>query len=469
MRKLPPSLTIEYSKFIEQYGIPLTKRHFFLKWLRFYKDFCHKYNLPPLHEESLTSFIEKLREKNQAEGLRKQARNAVELFWDMWGNRELAPQEKIPTNNKSLPSTSGLTHNKVKTYSQAVSNSRNFNNVTFSPVAVEGNTIKTSNVNDWSGVYSALENTIKLRHYSPKTLKSYTTWTRKFQTFLENKNPDLIEVEDVKSFLTFLAVKQRVSASSQNLAFNSLLFLFRNVFDKEFGKVDGIVRAKKKPYIPVVLSRREIEKVLDVLSDPYKLIIKLMYGCGLRISECLSLRVQNFNFDMMILTIHDGKGKKDRTVPIPETLLKELLDQLDFVIRLHSEDCESGYSGVFLVNQLEKKYKNAAKELVWQWFFPAKNLTFIPKLKQYRRYRIHDTVLQKALRNAVRKANIPKRVTAHTFRHSFASHLLQANYDIRTIQELMGHSDIRTTMIYTHTVKSTTKKEAQSPLDFDVN
>jgi integron integrase len=319
---------------------------------------------------------------------------------------------------------------------------------------------------DWSDIFNELRNCIKLRHYSPRTLKTYTSWTRKFQTFLKSKNPQLIEVQDVKDFLTWLAVDQGVSAASQNLAFNALLFLFRNVFKQEFGKIDGIVRAKRKPYIPVVLSRQEVDRVIGFMKDPHKLIITLMYGCGLRISECLSLRVQNFNFDMKILTIHDGKGKKDRTIPIPETLMDQLQEQLEKVIQLHNQDCLTEFDGVFLYGQLEKKYKNAAKELIWQWFFPARGLTGIPDTKEHRRYHIHETSLQKALRKAVKKAMIPKRVTSHTFRHSFASHLLQANYDIRTIQQLLGHSDVRTTMIYTHTVKSVTIKEVKSPLDF---
>jgi len=180
----------------------------------------------------------------------------------------------------------------------------------------------------------------------------------------------------------------------------------------------------------------------------------------------LPLCIQNFNFDIGIRTVHDGKGKKDRAVPLPETIIPDLKTHLESVIELHQKDLDSGYAGTFLIGILEKKYKNAAKELVWQWFLPAITLTHIPETKEYRRYHLHHTQVQKAIKQAVNKAKIPKRASANTFRHSYASHLLQANYDIRTIQELLGHSDVRTTMIYTHTIKSRTIKDAKSPLDF---
>ncbi len=171
------------------------------------------------------------------------------------------------------------------------------------------------------------------------------------------------------------------------------------------------------------------------------------------------------DFDHNLITIHDGKGKKDRTVPIPETVRGELERQISHVVDVHEDDLKEGFSGVFMPNRLEVKYKNAPRELTWQWFFPAKELTFVADSNEYRRYHLHETHVQKAIKRAVRESKIIKRATAHTFRHSFASHLLQANYDIRTIQELLGHSDVRTTMIYTHTVKSKTLKEIKSPLD----
>ncbi len=472
MINLPTAIIYEYSTFLEEKGVRHEEHRSYLKWLRFYYDFCHKYSLGQLEKLSLSAFIQKLKDKKQSEILLKQAQHAVSLFYEL----KLSVEKSIKCESvaKNIPKIepihspdSGIHSKEIVSYQEGFVADRNIFQTNESIRDVLPKTTGEKHTGaDWSAVFAELGNTIKLRHYSPKTLKSYIIWTRKFQTYLKSKDPSTLTVENVKQFLTWLAVDEGVSASSQNLAFSALLFLFRNVFGKEFGTMDGVVRAKKRPYIPVVLSRREVYSIFECMRNPHKLIIKLMYGCGLRISECLSLRVQNFNFDMMILTIHDGKGKKDRTVPLPETLADELRSQLKMIIELHEKDRQAEYDGVFLFGLLEKKYKNAAKELVWQWFFPTKDLTFISESNQYRRYHIHETSLQKALRAAVKTAKIPKRVTSHTFRHSFASHLLQANYDIRTIQELMGHSDIRTTMIYTHTVKSITKKEAKSPLDF---
>jgi integron integrase len=318
----------------------------------------------------------------------------------------------------------------------------------------------------WETVTQRLTEEIKTRHYSAKTLQAYTRWAAQFRSFTGAKTPAAVSAAEVKAYLTYLAVKCKVSASTQNQAFNALLFLFRHVLQKEFGDHRDIPRARRTKYIPVVLSRQEVDAVLKQLSPPYDLVVKLLYGCGLRLFECLKLRVQDFNFDAGILTIHDGKGRKGRTVPLPQSILPALQVQLEQVKTLHEQDLAAGYAGVFLEGLLEKKYPSAPKDLVWQWFFPAKTLTLVPPRGEYRRYHLHESHGQKALRVAVRQAKLLKRVSAHTFRHSFASHLLQANYDIRTIQELLGHSDVRTTMIYTHTIQSRTVKEAKSPLDF---
>jgi integrase len=194
-------------------------------------------------------------------------------------------------------------------------------------------------------------------------------------------------------------------------------------------------------------------------------VVLLLYGCGLRLAECVNLRIHCFNLDAMLLTVHDGKGQKDRTVPLPARALTEIRQQMDNVRRLHSQDMAEDYAGVFLPRQLDKKYKNAAREFIWQWFFPAPNLTFLSGPREMRRYHLHESHVQGAVKAAAARAGIPKRVSPHTFRHTFASHLLLADYDLQTIQRLLGHTDIKTTMIYLQTVPTLTLKEAKSPLD----
>ena len=433
MKPLNPQLKTLFEALLLKRGIPLKIRFHYEKWLRYYLDFCQKYHYDRSKRETIQHFIEKLKEKRQSEQQQKQALHAISLYQEILSNERAKIKAK---------------KSKTKAYSTKKRHLR-----------------KTGA--DWTSIYSDLGNEIKLRHYSPKTLAAYRGWARQLQGFTRSKDPKNLSQRDVKDFLTHLAVERKVSASSQNQAFNALLFLFRHVLKKNFDDLKDVPRAKRKPYIPVVLSRAEVDAVIGRLRYPYGLIAKLLYGCGLRLSECVNLRVQDINFDAGIVTVHDGKGKKDRTVPLPQTILPELKKHLNFVIELHQKDLKSGYDGAFLPGSLEKKYKNGPKELVWQWFFPAKILTHVPETGETRRYHLHHTHVQKAIKGAVGRAKIPKRASCHTFRHSFASHLLQANYDIRTIQELLGHSDVRTTMIYTHTIRSQTIKDAKSPLDFD--
>ena len=431
MRPLPQHIKTSYAKVMTENDVPVYNQNFYFKWLCFYFDFCKKYHHDLDHPDSLQPFISKLREKNQSRPKQKQAYHAVRLYYDFKNILSLeSPYKKHFFHRDDIPD-------------------------------VDKKTLS------WPGVYKDLDTAIKIRHYSPRTFKTYAGWIRQFEKFLHDKTPHLLTIDDVKSFLTHLAVERKVSASTQNQAFNSLLFLFRHIIKKEFQGLSDVVRAKRRRYIPVVLSRAEIDWVLEHLAYPYDLVVKLLYGCGLRLFECLQLRINHLNFDTMILTVHDGKGQKDRTVPIPHAITDDLEKHIDRVYHLHQKDIASGFDGTFLFSAFEKKYPGASREFIWQWLFPAKSLTIVAETNQRRRYHLHPSHVQKAIKRAGYRARLTKRATAHTFRHSFASHLLQANYDIRTIQELLGHSDVRTTMIYTHTIKCQTIKETKSPLDLN--
>jgi len=443
MEQIPQEFLIRFESRLRKNQILPQEYSYYKKWLRYYIDFCSKYGHAPKSSHSLPLFINKLKEKRQARSQQKQAYNAILIYYDMFDISLHRDQERLP-GQKGAGALDGVKEEASE-----------FLSLDATPVQDE-----------WRTVYSKLSDEIRVRHYSPKTLKAYSKWVEKFRRFVRNKAFDELSSEDVKQFLTWLAAEQKCSASAQNQAFNGLLFFFRHILKKEFGQIDGVVRAKRKPYIPVVLSRDEIDLVVDKLRYPYNLIAKLLYGCGLRLAECMNIRINALNFDHGVLTVHDGKGKKDRTLPLPEVIIPDLLAQVDLVKKRHRECLEAGYDGVFMFGAMDKKSKYAAKEFNWQWLFPAKELTHVPETGEYRLYHLHDRHVQKAIKSATSRLQLTKRVTAHTFRHSFASHLLQANYDIRTIQALLGHSDVRTTMIYTQTVPSRTLKEAKSPLDF---
>jgi integron integrase len=468
MLPVPVPVLTRFEAILEKRAVAPIQRADYKKWLRYFLDFCAKHPVPAARPEQVRSFMEKLREKKQTTVQQKQAAHAVSLYF------EILRQGKTPgaAFYTERPTPFIPKPPQVRERSPYLLQSIPPNTVSsFVPAQrppwrrwEDGYAVKSESPG-WDAAIADLAAEIKTRHYSRKTLKTYAHWSRQFQRFLENKPPKSLSSKDVKDYLTYLAVQCRVSASTQNQAFNALLFLFRHALKQDFGDFKDVPRAKKSKYIPVVLSRKEIENVLKHLQYPYDLVVKLLYGCGLRLFECLQLRVKDFNFEAGILTVH-GKGKKDRTVPLPERVLPELAAQLEAVKNIHDQDLAAGYAGVFLDDLLEKKYPSAAKDLIWQWFFPQKTLTQVSAAKELRRYHLHETYVQDALYEAVRRAKLTKRVTSHTFRHSFATHLLQANYDIRTIQELLGHSDVRTTMIYTHCIPSKTVKEARSPLDF---
>jgi integron integrase len=445
MLAVSPELTPLFEALLAKQGTPVNQRSFYHKWLRYYLDFYQKYNLKPAERPNFSAFEEKLRAKNQSDSQRQQAKQAIAMYYkgivghpvDSLKNQvEDRVQIKSPIQHPHLNPTDAIHstqlsikegENNLPNHSLSPRHAVAANSFRIAaPVLSEKNPARDSTDSDalklsganWVWVYDKLHSAVKVRHYSPKTLQAYKFWTQKFQAFTKSKDARLLTMEDVKGFLSFLAVDKRVAASSQNQAFNALLFLFNHVLEKEFGKVEGVVRAKRRAYIPVVLSRKEVNRVIGHLDYPYGLAVKLLYGCGLRLFECLKLRVQDLNFDMRVITIHDGKGQKDRTLPMPEALIPELQAQVTRVTQHHQQDLSAGYAGTFLPTALGDKYENDAKELVWQWLFPAKMLTLVPDTTEYRRYHLHETHVQKAIKQAVRKSQIPKRASAHTFRHS---------------------------------------------------
>lgn len=443
MKPLPAVLVAAFTGTCQRMSEPNGQLGAYLMWLRFYLDFCQKYQHPPRDPDSLQPFLHKLAARNQSRVRQEQAARAVSLYYETMKNW---PVDKAGAVPRPAQVSSGSAESAPADQ----------------PVMAADDPPPA----DWDIVFRRLKEEIRLRQYSPKTWKTYRIWTEQFRQFLGGKQPEVVTADDARRYLTHLATERHVVASTQNQAFNSLLFVYRHILKADYDLKDKVVRARRTRYIPVVLTREEVDRVLQHLDYPFNLLVGILYGCGLRLFECLNLRVGCLNFGDRILTVHDGKGKKDRAVPLPEKLVPELEKHLKRVANLHRRDLEANYAGVFMPGALARKWKSAAKELVWQWVFPAKTLTFVPDAIEHRRYHVHESVVQKALHAAVQKAQIPKRVTAHTFRHSFASHLLQANYDIRTIQEMLGHSDVKTTMIYTHTVKSRTQKERKSPLDF---
>ncbi len=291
---------------------------------------------------------------------------------------------------------------------------------------------------------------IRTRHYSPRTEETYVGWIKRFIFFHGKRHPAEMAEPEIARFLSSLATDRHVSASTQNQALNALLFLYHEVLGKEVGYVNGVVRAKQPHRLPVVLTREEVRSILGQLQGLDWIMAMLLYGAGLRLMECLRLRVKDIDFSRGEIRVRSGKGDKDRVTMLPEAVKEPLRNHLEQVRKQYDTDLKSGYAGVSLPYALERKYPNAAKEWGWQWIFPASTLYIDRQSGLRKRHHLHESVLQKAVKEAVREAGISKPASPHTFRHSFATDLLADGYDIRTVQELLGHTDVSTTMIYTH-------------------
>ncbi len=307
---------------------------------------------------------------------------------------------------------------------------------------------------------------IRMKHYSVSTERTYTYWIRYFILFHNKKHPIEMAKPEIEQFLTFLAVEKKVSPTTQNQAFSAILFLYKEVLGMDMSQQNiQALRAQERKHIPVVLTRDEVHRVIDNLTGIYHLIVSLMYGCGLRMNEALNLRIKDLDFGFDKIYIWDSKSLKDRTVPLPQKLKTKLLAQVAEVERIHKKDIEDGYGTVYMPYALEKKFPSAKFQTKWQFLFPMRNVAKDPRSDTIRRHHIHPATLGRNIKQATIKANLNKRVTSHTFRHSYATHLLQAGIDLRSIQELLGHKSVETTMIYTHVVAEMNKARIVSPLD----
>ena len=304
----------------------------------------------------------------------------------------------------------------------------------------------------------------RTRHYSIRTEDSYCDWARRFVLFNNKRHPSEMGVPEINAFLSHLAVEEQVAASTQNQALNALVFMYRYVLYQDLDGDINPIRAKAPERLPVVLSRSEVRVLMGQLSGMHLLMAQILYGGGLRLLECLRLRVKDLDFGQRQIVVRDGKGMKDRLTMLPTGLIEPLRAHLADVKAIHTQDLALGLGNVYLPFALERKHPQAGRDWIWQYVFPAKKIAPDPRTGKLRRHHFDETVLQRAVKAAAQKAGIEKRVGCHTLRHSFATHLLENGYDIRTVQELLGHKDVKTTMIYTH-VLNRGPKGVRSPLD----
>ncbi len=408
--------SLNKNKFVEylnkEKSIPLKHARYYLVWVNKFLAFYQK-NLKNVNQKNINDFLDTLTSEGKKDWQRKQAYRAVHLF--------LHNFMEIKLNTARITNGSGQ---------------------------------DSSIPEDWKKAYDLFHNEMRFQHLARRTESAYRSWIRRFIDFLHNAPPSNISAQDGKEFLTHLAINLNVGASTQNQAFNALLFLFRYVLNKEFGKLDNVVRAKNNKKVPVVFSKPEIRKLFEHFPEPYLLHAKLIYGSGVRVAECVRLRVQDLDFANNATIVRNGKGEKDRATLLPISLHEDLKNHLGKVKMIHELDLEAGNGSVHMPGALSRKYPNASKEWGWQYVFPAQGLNLDPDDIVVRRHHIGRRVLQKAMLKGVKASGIFKKATVHTLRHSFATHLLQDGYDIRTVQELLGHKSVRTTMIYTHVLHS---------------
>ncbi|MBM3712824.1 MAG: integron integrase [Actinobacteria bacterium] len=305
--------------------------------------------------------------------------------------------------------------------------------------------------------------TLRANHYSKKTEESYVSWIKQFILFNNKTHPEKLSSDDIQRFINYLAVERHVSSSTQNQALQAILFLYKKIILKDVGWIRDLKHIKRIKHLPVVFSRAEAAEIIQSLTGTVRLIVSLLYGTGMRLNECLNLRIKDVDFGMNQIIVRDGKGEKDRITVLPQKLVIPLEKHIEKVKNLHEKDLATGKGKTILPYALKNKYPNADKEKGWQFVFPSKSFVYDERTKTNYRYHVHESVIQKEVKKIITKCGIDKPGSPHTFRHSFATHVLDSGHDIRTVQELLGHKSVKTTMIYTHVLK--TVLGVKSPLD----
>jgi integron integrase len=444
-------------------GVPLVHRPFYRKWLEEYYRFCGLRGLPVRDEGNLALYLDGMVKQGRAGFQVSQARAAVLLQWEKVGRETGLGQERAPASPARPMAKMGFVSTSEAIPEGKRSGAAGVSGKGEAETGLDGGSVREELGEEWIHVLRRVEEEVRLRHYSPRTLKAYRHWTRAFAQACEAIPPGAVEEVQARRFLAGLAARG-VSASTQNQAFSAVQFLFANVWRRSFEGLAATPRAPHRAALPSVLRRDEIQMLLAGLQPPFKLLAQVLYGCGLRLNEGLGLRIRDLDLRGNVLRTVNGKGNKSRAVPLPRKLTPLLEDHLRVIRAQYEEDLRAGYSGAFLPRPLAGKLPGAARDWSWQWVFPGKRLTLASEGGGLWRYHLHETTVQKEIKRAAKRSGIEKAVTPHTFRHSYATHLLQMGYDIRTVQDLLGHSDLATTMIYTHVVQSLSGR-VMSPLD----
>ena len=421
---------------------------FYVKWVQAFVDFLPEKRLRERSREDIESFLAQLAKRPGMKDWQvRQAAHALEILYETFlpgyvpeggGNIAVKREEGEPVRQ-----------------------------VVDRPAGFRDRAVPGEIERRFSPLINRLRTEIRSRHYSIRTETAYVDWVRRFITFQEYADPEKIDAAGaVKEYLEYLATVREAAASTQNQALNALVFFYAHALKKPFGDMGGFVKAKRPQRLPEVMTRDEVEALLGQMHGVSALMAGLMYGGGLRLMECVRLRVKDIDFSRHQIMVRDGKGQKDRVTMLPERFVPPLKEHLARVKAIYEEDRSRGVPGVYMWPALARKYPKAATEWRWQYVFPAKGLSVDPRSATVRRHHISESVAQKAVKEAAFRAGITRRVSCHTLRHSFATHLLEARYDIRTVQELLGHANVSTTMIYTH-VLNRPGLSVQSPADFD--